>query len=259
MNRTRLFIFSTFIILFNSCAFYTQNRMFRTEREYNVDSLKKKTTAAEKEYKIQPDDFLRVYVYTNSGERIIDPNYDLRKSTGTTAQGNQSDISNPKYLVKPDGMVRLPMVGEVYLKGLTTYEADSVLEKKYSEYYQDVFVMTHLANKRVVILGPLGGKVIPLENQSMNVIEVIALYGGIGDDGKAHNIRLIRGNLDDPIVQLIDLSTIEGMKQASLDVQPADIIYIEQSRKIISESVRDIAPLIGLIGNIVTILFLISR
>ena len=70
---------------------------------------------------------------------------------------------------------------------------------------------------------------------------------------------MIRGDLDNPKVQVIDLSTIEGMKEAALDVQANDIIYIEPQKRRITESVREVASIVAVVGNIVTIIFLLTR
>jgi polysaccharide biosynthesis/export protein len=232
-----LFMFSGLF----SCR--NHSRMFSTENNILVDSIQKQIAYAEKNYVIQKNDFISVMVYTNGGERIIDPNSELNK-TQTIAPKSKDEIQ--KYLVRNNGYVNLPMVGDVYLEGRTLYEADSILAVKFSKFYEGVFITSKLMNKRVVVLGPfpLGGKVIPLENENMNLIEIIALYGGLPDNGKAYNIRLIRGDLKNPNVTIIDLSTIAGMKQATLDIQPNDIVYIEPVRKLWLESFRDISPIL---------------
>ena len=93
----------------------------------------------------------------------------------------------------------------------------------------------------------------------MSIIEVIALSGGIDKMAKAHNIRLIRGDLTSPQVEVIDLSSISGMKKASLYVQPNDIIYIEPVRKVVIEGVRDLSPLLSLFTTILTLSIILSR
>jgi len=210
----------------------------------------------EKNYTISVNDYLKVDVFTNGGEKIIDPNSDFQENS---KEKNTGDDNSPRFLVRENGRVQLPMIGNIQLAGFTLFEADSILAKKYNVFYKDVFVITKVLNKRVLVFGPLGGKVIPLENEDMNLIEVIALYGGITKEGKADNIRLIRGEPDNPSVQVIDLSTIEGMKKASLAVKAHDIIYIEPEKGILTESVKTILPIIGVVGNILTIVFLLVR
>jgi polysaccharide export outer membrane protein len=212
--------------------------------------LKGVVIEAERTYTIQPNDLLEVDVYTNKGERIIDPDFELARELGG-ANVQQQQRRQLQYLVQPNGEVVLPMVGNVLLAGYSLKQADSVLAAAFSSFYKSPFVFTRYVNKRIIVLGSTGGQVIPLINQNMNLLEVIALAGGISRDGKAHNIRLIRGDLDNPHVQLIDLTTIEGMRQASLQVQSGDIVYIEPIRRLLPETIRDIAPVLGLISNVI--------
>ena len=127
----------------------------------------------------------------------------------------------------------------------------------YSTYYENPFVNLQVVNRRVVVLGALGGQVIPLSYEDMTVIEVLALSGGLDNFSKANNIRLIRGDLDDPQVQVMDLSTIQGMREAQLLVQPNDIIYVEPIRRVVTESVRDVAPVVALLTSMITLLVLV--
>lgn len=225
-------------------------------KELDPVLLRQGLLEAEGNYTIQADDLLEVEVYTNKGERIIDPDFELVKELRGAGQA-QTSRANPRYLVQENGLVRLPMVGEVQLEGYTLHQADSLLARAYSEFYKETFVITRFVNKRVVVLGATGSMVIPLLNENMDVLEVLALAGGISGKGKAANIRLIRGDLKAPQVQLIDLSTIEGMRQASLKVQSGDIIYVEPARRVLPETIRDITPVVGLVTNALTLLIVI--
>jgi polysaccharide export outer membrane protein len=226
--------------------------MFRYKKDASYTHAK---IEVEKEYKVQKNDYLSIEVYTNKGERLIDPNFDIQRSEFE----KRGEYISPKYLVRQDGTVNLPMIEEAYVEGLTIPQIDSLLAVAYSQFYEEVFVISKILSRRVFVLGPNDGKVITLENENMNLIEVLALYGGITELGKSRNIRLIRGDLSNPQIQIIDLSTIEGMKNASLDLKSLDIIYIESRKKSFSETVREITPLVAIFGNIVTLVVLIAR
>lgn len=270
------------LLLASSCTtsrVRQQNTMFRLDGTMaDTSKLRRAVNRAERNYTIQPNDYLAVRVYTNEGEAIIDPNGELsfgapggtgaRQATGSTRQaganrGGGTQNAGAEFLVQNNGIVRLPMIGEVKLNGYTLLEADSVLKDRYSEFYQQPFVTTQVSNNRIVILGAVGsgsGQVIPLVNDNMNLIEVLALAGGIdgsaitgagnGRIGRADNIRLIRGDLKNPRVQVIDLTSFAGMRQANLQVEPNDIIYVEPVRRPFFEAVGDIAPLFSIVAGI---------
>ncbi|MGN6646776.1 MAG: polysaccharide biosynthesis/export family protein [Cytophaga sp.] len=245
-----------FTSLFFSCKSYYQFRMFETDASIFVDSIEQMRNSSTSEYTIAINDVITLEVYTNGGERLVDPNDALTDGQTSTVKDNPPQ---PKYTIYSDGCAHLPMVGNVQLKGYTVFQADSILAVKYAAFYTAPYVKTKLLSKRVIVFGPDGGKVIPLEYQDMNLIEVIAQYGGIKIDGKANNIRVIRGDLRNPDVQLINLNTIEGLKLAHTDIEPGDIVYIEPKRRVFKETLTDIYPLVGITTSLATLYLLVTK
>ncbi|WKN45219.1 polysaccharide biosynthesis/export family protein [Tunicatimonas pelagia] len=246
------------LFLLSSCGAYRNRILFSTEQEIIKEELQIAVADADKNYIIQPNDFLEVEVYTNDGELLIDPNREIAREVGMMNQNNQMRLM-PQYLVLSNGVVELPLVGEVEVAGYTLKEATDLLKQQYEEFYEDTYVLLRYVNKRVIVLGAAGGQVIPLMNENTNLVEVLALAGGVGNISRTDNIRLIRGNLDDPEVRLINLSTVEGMKQASLKVLPGDIIYVQPVQRITSEVLRDISPIFSLITSTITLVLLITQ
>src|SRR5690606_25681820 len=113
---------------------------------------------------------------------------------------------------------------------------------------------------RVIVSPGSGGtaQVITLTNANTTLLEALALAGGVSDRGVASKIKLIRENKESGgrDVYLVDLSTIDGLAQADLIVQPNDIIYVEPLPLIASELVREISPIITLITTTALIITL---
>lgn len=248
-------------------------------------------------YLIHANDLLSIQVFTNKGEKLIDPNGELlfgaagvgaRTAPTTTSVpatsrggggggGGASTIpSSTQYVVQADGTVRLPLVDRVFLKGLSLIQADSVLKVRYSTYYKEPFIKTAVANNRVIILGSPGGQVVTLANDNMNLLEVLALAGGpdgginsgssggtlARNGGRIDNIRIIRGDLKNPQVQFVNLNTIEGMRKGNLQIEPNDIIYIQPVRRPLLDNLVDAGPVFGfvstILGSVSVILTLIT-
>lgn len=276
-SRFSLYYIIVFAFSFYSCRSYNQNIMFKTSGDINLEKLKQSLATVERNYIIQPNDYIDVRVYTNKGERIFDPNGELPfgapgginnqggrgASRGTqrsgVGQGNQG-YNNTEFLVQHDGMVKLPMVDYVKVAGLTLLQTDSLIQTLFTTYYVETFVSTHVSNNRIFVLGANGGTVIQMSNDNMNLFEVLAQSGGVTREGKAQNIRIIRDYLDhDPIVQVVDLSTIDGMKKASLYVEPNDVVYIEPNQRLFFELLRDVTPVINTFVGVVSTYLLIKN
>jgi protein involved in polysaccharide export with SLBB domain len=251
--------------------------------------LRRAVNRTARNYTVHPNDLLNIQVFTNKGEKLIDPNGELRfgaaglgggtptsqPSSISTGSGGSSSGGAPgvvpassQYVVQADGTVRLPMVDRVSVQGLNLIQVDSVLKISYSKYYKEPFIKTAVTNNRVIILGAPGGRVINLANDNMNLLEVLALAGGpdgggaggtgiARNGGRIDNIRIIRGDLKNPQVQFINLNTLEGMRRGNLQIEPNDIIYIQPVRRPLIDNLVDAAPVLGLASTILGSLSLI--
>ncbi|MEL7148554.1 MAG: polysaccharide biosynthesis/export family protein, partial [Bacteroidota bacterium] len=169
-NNRQFLIIVAMVTLLSSCKLYKQDVMFQLDEDFSPTALAQAVKAAQANYKIQPNDYLSLDVYSNDGELIIDPNFELLKEINPQANQVLGEI---QYLVQFDGRVKLPMVGMVNIAGLTIQEAEAKLEKLYDASYKNTFVKIAYLNKRVFVLGANGGQVVSLANDNMSVIEAI--------------------------------------------------------------------------------------
>lgn len=214
--------------------------MLRTPADYPYASFTELDT--EQEYRLAPNDQLFFRLYTNDGERLIDPIDPLSE------QGQQRQTT---YAIEFDGFVKLPLLGRTQLGGMTLREAEQYLETAFAAYYNRPFVHLKVTNNRVIIFpGGRGGTsgVVYLENANTSLFEALAMAGGIAD-GKAHRVKLIRGNLQNPQVFLIDLSTLEGVKNANMILQANDIIYVEPRERIPQRIMENVGPYLTLLST----------
>lgn len=171
------------------------------------------------------------------------------------------------------------MVGKIKLSGYTLSQADSILTEAYTEYYEDPYIVTQYLNKRVVLMGALGDRVIPLREENITLIELLATASGGGGQNrfanaggnfqqvaKGNNIRILRGRGEEVSVQLVDLTTIDGIRVANLDLMPNDVVYVEPRRKIDRQAISDlntvISPLttvISAVTSVISLYLLIDR
>ena len=285
-------IFSTkFICLFFllsslfSCAGNQNNILFRTGEDFDNSAFDKVKAEAEQNYRLAPFDYITLQVFTNEGEIMIDPSGDFGEEVtdggGVITQNRnqfETDISGiptgnlggvgvvgggvggflRRYLIQETGEIVLPMIGKTKLAGLTLYQADSLLAEKFSKFYEEPYVVTRYINKRVMVMGAMGNKVITLTNENMTLLEVLTLAGNFDNNTRANKIRLIRNaSTGTPIMKNIDLSTWQGLQNAELIIQPNDVVYVEPRRRVGSEFLADFAQVASAIGSSVTLILTI--
>jgi polysaccharide export outer membrane protein len=227
--------------------------MLKTGKNYQYSKSPDSTKNAD--YIISANDVIEFRIFSNDGFKLIDLT-SLNQSNRDYQMNNRMD-----FLVEFDGFVKLPILGRTKLTGLTIREAELMLEEKYASYYVKPFILMSVQNKRVIIFPGNAGdaKVIPLLNNNTTLIEALALAGGISDDGKAQKVKLIRRIGDKDEVYLIDLSKIEGIKQANLVLQANDIIYVEPRRKIANKALAEIAPIVSLLTSTLVLILYTTR
>lgn len=258
-------LFGALLVLASSCKMYYQDILFKLDEDFTAEDLNERVFLMERNYVIKPNDVLFLDVFTNDGERIIDPNFELggvqnqqlmNQNQGQGQGQNLQNINN--YLVQNNGDIKVPVIGLTNLAGKTLIEAELQLQELFNEYYKDSYVRLSFQNNRVFVLGANGGQVIPIQNENTSLLEVLTLYGGFEFGSKANNIKVIRGDFTSPEVFEIDLTTISSMKMSIVSVNPGDVIYVQPWRRPFYESIRDISPILSLISSVIALTFVFT-
>ena len=226
IRKSYFFLLIMIVLLMQGCNAWknvNSNQMFKTPKDgsFKFDSLQ---MAPSEDYKIGPGDRFNFIFSTNNGERIING---LSGVNGASVQGVQTNQGLLDYLVRRDGTVELPVIGNYQVAGLTVIQLEDSLTKILSKQFQNPFVQIRLSNQRVVVFPGRGqAVVITLQNINTTLLEVIAMAGGITNDGLANSIKIMRRNKNGKrSIFKIDLSTIDGIKQAEMIVQSKHFLH----------------------------------
>lgn len=234
-----------------SCKLLFPNNMFR-QKDYQFFELAQKTVD---EYIIQSGDELTVQLITRDGFRLIDA-----VGGGQNGQAQNMNVQSGRvhYFVDAEGFVNLPILGEMYIKGFTESQLEAILSDKYSSLYVDPYTVVTVVNRRVFFFRGSQSSIITLNQAPTSILEVIAKAGGIPDNFKAYNIKVIRGDLKNPQVTIIDLSTLEGLRKSDLIVQSNDIIYLDFRYNVPNAILSPLVPYISLLTTVSTLIVLIT-
>lgn len=245
-------LFAAALLWMSACSSYKQSLMLSTPDDFKSATVSKEIRDAERNYVIQKNDLLQLDVYANKGERIIDPNPQL--SQGTPNLTEEEPVE--RYLVDLEGKAKFPVIGEVKVEGLTLRQAEAVLQSEYEKFFKEPFVLLNFLNKRVVVLGAVGGagQVVPLTNHNVTLAEILGIAKGLPNDSKAQNIRVVRKDQ----VFIVDLSTVEGFLAGNMIVEPGDIIYVEPVRRPFAEGIRDYIGLASLLISTLSLIIVIQ-
>lgn len=153
---------------------------------------------------------------------------------------NQPDLSSKQHLSEA-GTIGLPLVGELKISGLTTYQAQKKIAQAFidQEYLVNPIVTLNVESfspKTVTVLGEVSspGQVsLPDGVQSMEIQRLIAMVGDFSDIAKKNNVRIERRvtGQSTPQVLFIDVesiieSSVANAKGETFMIRPGDIIFV---------------------------------
>ena len=134
--------------------------------------------------------------------------------------------------VRPDGMISLPLIGEVKAAGYTPVQLQDVLAdsmKKYVSEPQVTVVVEKVASLNFNIVGQVNHPgYFPLTRR-MTVLDAIALAGGFKDFAKTKKIYVLRtaANGSQERLPLNYNQVIKGQNpQQNIELQPKDTIVV---------------------------------
>lgn len=141
----------------------------------------------------------------------------------------QKDLSGT-LLVRPDGMVSMPLLGDVQAAGLTPLQLGDQIETKLKKFIQDpevTVVLTESNSKAIYLLGEVGKKGPVHMTPGMTLLEAIASAGGLTDFANSKKMYILRDQ--DGKHQKIPVQykkALKGDPTFNLVLQPGDTIVV---------------------------------
>jgi polysaccharide export outer membrane protein len=161
----------------------------------------------ESEFKLGPDDVIEVFVY------------------------KEPDLS-PTVVVRPDGKVSLPLIGELSVNGKTAVDLQKEIAQKLTHYISEPVVnviVKEVNSAKVSVLGEVKTPGMYKIKDRATVIDAIALAGGFTEYAKRDKVTLIR--IDQSGQQHASQINVEdqlkGRKGDLYYILPYDKIYVQ--------------------------------
>ncbi|NQS99491.1 MAG: polysaccharide biosynthesis/export family protein [Candidatus Omnitrophica bacterium] len=139
-----------------------------------------------------------------------------------------------EVIVRPDGKISFPLVGDLQASGQSLTELDNDLTERLKEYIKDpqVSVMIkEFGGRKVIVLGEVNYPGVYKTSGKNTVMEVIARSGGFTDAAVRNSIILIRGDLNDPEARRINLNKVikEGDPSGNIVIEQEDVVYVPRT------------------------------
>jgi len=133
-------------------------------------------------------------------------------------------------LVRPDGMISLPLLGDVQASGLTPLQLADQIAAKLKKFVQDPnvsVVVSQIHSKVVYLMGEVGKKG-PIEmTPGMTLLEAIGSAGGITEFANAKKIYILRDEAGKhEKIPVHYKEALKGDSALDLVLKPGDTIIV---------------------------------
>lgn len=149
-----------------------------------------------------------------------------------------SDLSKPEVIVRPDGKISFPLIGDIRAEGLTLTQLDNSITERLKTYVKmpEVSIMLRRfgeqANK-VSILGEVAAPGVYKYSGPPTIAEVIASAGGYTKYSVINSIMVIRGvgiGKKPEAIRINLANILKGNKYSNnIVLRPNDVIYVPRS------------------------------
>jgi len=142
----------------------------------------------------------------------------------------QNQDLSQEVIVRPDGAISYPLIGDIQAAGLTITELDKQITEKLKEYvkYPEVSIsIRKLGGQKVIVLGEVASPGVYSVTGAKSILEAISLAGGFGKDAVTSSVVLIRGGFGSPRPQRINLSrALTGDIRQNVTLQSEDVVFV---------------------------------
>ncbi len=219
-----------FFILLTSCV-SNQDTIYLQKKE-GQEVSPSISAIYSKPYRLQAHDVLSITI------KAIDP-----KLVAIFSPSNQAEIEKTEaglyfdgFKVDDHGYIRMPVLGEINVIGLTVEEVRDKIEKEllanYFKKEANLFVTVKMAGFKYTTTGEVeikGTKV--LYQDRVTILEAIANCGDITSDGNKKDVMIIRQLPTGTEMYSVDLTDIGIMNSPHYYLQPNDFIYVKPLKK----------------------------
>lgn len=143
---------------------------------------------------------------------------------------NQDKLKT-ELTVDVSGTAMLPLIGDVLVAGRDVQALRQELTERYASYLHEPQVIIRVestASRRYAVLGEVKNAGMFPADMPLTVSEALAKAGGIGDEGLASAVLLVRRTEAGGRVTKIDMESIQqaGLFAADAEIKHGDIIFV---------------------------------
>lgn len=252
---TKLMLLPVIGVLLAACS--TPGKItYLRDLEYNVPEVARPAP----ELRLKVDDRISIQVFSEQMELAAPFN-----AAGVQIEGEASSMLSATYGVDARGNIDFPILGEIHVEGKTLNEVQKEISAEIMRrgYIKDPVVKAELENFTVTVIGQLGQQIIPVEGNSLNLIQLLAQLTNDLESAKIPDVMVIRTENGMRQAYQVDFQTKELYNSPVYYLQQNDVIYVKPRGVKLSNGgdifLKFFTPAISALSSILYIIALMNR
>ncbi|MFH1674832.1 MAG: polysaccharide biosynthesis/export family protein [Pseudomonadota bacterium] len=136
-----------------------------------------------------------------------------------------------KLVVRPDGKVSFPLVGDIKVAGHSTTEVKTIIDKKVSAYIPEAsctVIIDQLGSLKYYVVGEVARPGMFNVPSELTVLQALAMAGGLKTFADEDSIIIIRGHGEDTTKILFDYSDVKKGKDLGQNIllERGDVVLV---------------------------------
>ena len=229
MKIRSLLIISLCVLLLSACTSYKNVPYLQ-----DANTIALEETQTMYDAKIMPKDLLTITVNTTDPEAAAPFNLTVQSSVNvarSTSLTQQPTLQ--QYLVSNEGTIDFPVLGNLYVSGLTKSEAENLIRERLGAYLKESPIVTvRMSNYKISVLGEVARPgMFTINNEKVNIFEALALAGDLTIWGQRDNVKLIREDAaGQREIIYLNLNKTNIVTSPYYYLQQNDIIYVTPNK-----------------------------
>ena len=178
------------------------------------------------DYRLKEGDRLFIQIYSTDEKTNA-----LFNGAGNTGMQMLSGVSENMdlytYLVKSDGNIKFPIVGEINVKDKTLRETKEAIEEAIKPILKINSVDVRMVGRTFSIIGSGKSGRFTFPKEKINIFQALAMAGDLGFYADRSKIRILRVTDKGNQIKTFDVRSIDIINSEFYYLEPDDIIFLQ--------------------------------
>jgi polysaccharide export outer membrane protein len=190
----------------------------------NMASATKENDTPDQEVSIHPNDVVNITMTSQNVESNV-----LFASNKNTV--SNTSLTRDGYRVNKNGMIHLPLVGDIEINGLSIEQAEKKIGFELNKYVKNPVVDVQIVNFKITVIGEVNKpSTFIITDEKVNLLEALGMAGDMTVYGKRENVLIIRDENNHKTMKRVNLNKQETLDSPYFYLKQNDIVYVEPDK-----------------------------